>query len=189
MTAEELIDNPISKEHIFNNIINSMSSNLNHTQLSILLNTLSRTFENINFLQEKYMLSTYVIDNESLIRSFILVKKLAGIKQSTIKAYSFTIHKFLDYCQMDLTKVDTNKIRCFLLLCEKNMSSVTIDNMRRNLNSFYQYLEDEDYILKNPCRRIPRIKEDKKIKRFYSDMEIEMMRDSCKDIRLSLIHI
>ena len=117
MTAEELIDNPISKEHIFNNIINSMSSNLNHTQLSILLNTLSRTFENINFLQEKYMLSTYVIDNESLIRSFILVKKLAGIKQSTIKAYSFTIHKFLDYCQMDLTKVDTNKIRCFLLLC------------------------------------------------------------------------
>ena len=190
MTAEELIDNPISKEHIFNNIINSMSSNLNHTQLSILLNTLSRTFENINFLQEKYMLSTYVIDNESLIRSFILLNMLAGIKQSTIKAYSFTIHKFLDYCQMDLTKVDTNKIRCFLLLCEKNMISVTIDNMRRNLNSFYQYLEDEDYILKNPCRKIPRIKEDKKIKRFYSDMEIEMMRDSCKDIReLALIDL
>lgn len=48
---------------------------------------------------------------------------------------------------------------------------------------FFQFLEDEEYITKNPVRKIPRIKEDIRYKRFYTDLEIESMRDACLDKR------
>ena len=183
-------DNIISKEHIFNSILSTMDKSLNKNQITMLSNALSCTFENIGFHQDKNMLSTYVVDNDTLIHGFMLVKKMAGIKESSLKAYAFTIYKFLEYCKMDLKKVGTNNIRCFLLMCEKTMSLCSVDNIRRNLNTFFQYLEDEDYIPKNPCRKIPRIKEGKKVKKFYTDLEIETMRDSCKDIReLALIDL
>ena len=183
-------DNIISKEHIFNSILCTMDKSLTKNQIAILSNTLSYTFENINFQQNKNMVSTYVADNKSLIQGFMLVKKMAGIKESSLKAYAFTLSKFIEYCRMDLKKVDTNKIRCFLLMCEKTMSLCSVDNRRRNLNTFFQYLEDEDYIPKNPCRKIPRIKEGQKVKKFYTDLEIETMRDSCQNIReLALIDL
>ena len=73
----------------------------------------------------------------------------------------------------------TNDIRKYLLFYQKSVSKSTADNRRRNLSVFFQFLEDEGYIPKNPCKRIPKIKEDVKFKRFYNDLEIETMRDCC----------
>ncbi len=103
--ASNTCDNTISKEHIFNSILCTMDKTLTKNQIAMLSNTLSCTFENINFQQNTNMLSTYTVDNDALIRGFMLVKKMAGIKESSLKAYAFTIYKFIDYCKMDLKKL------------------------------------------------------------------------------------
>ena len=66
---------------------------------------------------------------------------------------------------------------------EKKSSKVTIDNIRRILSSFFSWLEDEDYILKSPVRRIHKVKTGTNIKETYSDEALELMRDNCKELR------
>lgn len=114
-----------------------------------------------------------------MIRAFVGCKKLGGIKDSTLKAYLCTLKQFLTYRELSLVNVTTNNIRDFLLTYETKASKRTVDNARRNLNSFFQFLEDEGYIEKNPCKRIKEIKTENHIKRFYTDLEMESMRDNC----------
>ena len=55
--------------------------------------------------------------------------------------------------------------------------------MRRVLSSFFSWLEDEDYILKSPVRRIHKVKTGKTVKETYSDEALEIMRDHAENIR------
>ena len=66
---------------------------------------------------------------------------------------------------------------------KRDSSKVTIDNIRRILSSFFSWLEDEDYILKSPVRRIHKVKTTASIKEIYTDEELELMRDNCESVR------
>src|SRR5699024_5242470 len=71
-----------------------------------------------------------------------------------------------------------------------NCGSVTIDNIRRVFSSFFAWLEDEDYIIKSPVRRIHKVKTASIIKETFTDENIEKMRDECKNIRnLAIIEL
>ena len=60
---------------------------------------------------------------------------------------------------------------------------MTVDNIRRNISSFFSWLEEEDYILKSPMRRIHKIKTKTVVKEVISDENMEKMRDACDEIR------
>ena len=60
---------------------------------------------------------------------------------------------------------------------------MTIDNIRRILSSFFSWLEDEDFILKSPVRRIHKVKTAKVVKDTYTDEALELMRDNCTNTR------
>jgi Site-specific recombinase XerD len=84
-----------------------------------------------------------------------------------------------------IRKVTTDEIRGYLANYQtiNNCSKVTIDNVRRNISSFFTWLEEEDYIIKSPMRRIHKIKTVKMVKEIISDEEIEKLRDSCDNLR------
>ncbi len=85
----------------------------------------------------------------------------------------------------DVRHIVTDDIRCYLTDYQerKKSSKVTIDNIRRILSSFFSWLEDEDYILKSPVRRIHKVKTGTCIKETYSDETMELMRDNCTELR------
>ena len=91
----------------------------------------------------------------------------------------------LDELQKDVKHIVTDDIRCYLTEYQekKKSSKVTIDNIRRILSSFFSWLEDEDYILKSPVRRIHKVKTGTNIKETYSDEALELMRDNCTELR------
>ena len=60
---------------------------------------------------------------------------------------------------------------------------VTVDNVRRNMSSFFSWLEEEDYILKSPMRRIHKIKTKQPVKETITDEMIEKLRDNCTCVR------
>ena len=98
----------------------------------------------------------------------------------------------LDVVEKPVREIETDNLREYLTgyQKEKNSSKVTIDNIRRILSSFFSWLEDEDYIIKSPVRRIHRVKSATTIKETYSDENLETMRDSCTELRdLALIDI
>ena len=66
---------------------------------------------------------------------------------------------------------------------QNNCSKVTVDNVRRNLSSFFSWLEEEDHIMKSPIRRIHKIKTGTTVKEVISDENMEILRDNCSDAR------
>lgn len=180
------------KEKIINEIIRLMSDCMDKNQTARLLDALSVTLQDVEFVSNKNALSTDMVDNKKIINSFIVCKRIDGLSTSSEKAYLYTLKNFMEFTHYSaLTKIDTNAIRCYLIhLEQKGNSKTTCDNNRRNLNSFFQWMEDENYITKNPCRKIKRIKEPFRLKRFFSEMEIEKLRDACETKReLALIDL
>ena len=82
-------------------------------------------------------------------------------------------------------EIVTNDIRCYLAEQQENhqLSKVTIDNLRRIFSSFFSWLEDEDYIVKSPVRRIHKVRTDTLVKEIISDENMEVLRDSCQELR------
>ena len=170
------------KEKVINEILKAMSHHLSGLQLSQLTETLTHVFENLEIEVTNNTLVTDIQTSEKLVQMYLVCQKINGIADSTITAYKFTIKKFMEFVDFKAwDKIDTNTVRLYLYQCEKRGNSkTTIDNIRRNLSAFCQWLEDEGYIQKNPCKKISRIKEPSRLKRFFSEYEVEMLRDSCK---------
>ena len=115
-------------------------------------------------------------------KMFLEAKKIEGMSDYTIRNYLRSIEQMKLYYQGDIVRAGTEDIRSFLLdYREKNsVSKATLDTLRRNLSSFYNWLEVEGYIIKSPMKRIHKIKATKIVKKAFSDEEIELLRDSCK---------
>ena len=131
-------------------------------------------------------------DSETLVASFIAAKRIEGCSEKTLKYYQTTIDAMASSLGKNVRHILTEDLRGYLTEYQgKHQSSrVTIDNIRRILSSFFSWLEDEDYIVKSPVRRIHKVKTGKVVKEVYSDEALELMRDSCTTIRdLALIDL
>ena len=138
----------------------------------------------------RYSVSELSADSEEdntqeLITMFLAAKRIEGCSEKTLKYYQMTIISMVTSLQKGVRHIVTEDLRSYLTDYQsKNHSSkVTIDNIRRILSSFFSWLEDEDYIVKSPVRRIHKVKTVSSIKETYSDEELEKMRDNCTEIR------
>ena len=125
------------------------------------------------------------ISEQNLVDLFLAAKRIEGCSEKSLKYYESTIMAMLDELHKEVKQIDTDDIRSYLTeyQARKKSSKVTIDNIRRILSSFFSWLEDEDYILKSPVRRIHKVKTGTNIKETYSDEALELMRDSCTELR------
>ena len=116
---------------------------------------------------------------------FLSAKRIEGCSEKTLKYYQSTINKMLSCTDKHLTHITTDDLREYLAEYHRTntCSKSNIDNIRRILSSFFSWLEDEDYILKSPVRRIHKIKSAKTVKETYSDEALERMRDNCGNLR------
>nr|WP_269318784.1 site-specific tyrosine recombinase/integron integrase [Anaerovibrio lipolyticus] len=121
------------------------------------------------------------ISNEDFLKMFLDAKRIEGCSDRTIKFYRMTIDKMLQSVLNPIRKITIEDMRSYLSEYQKinNCSKVTVDNVRRNISSFFSWLEEENYILKSPMRRIHKIKTNQQVKEIISDEEIEKLRDKC----------
>lgn len=160
------------------NIINEMAEYLNIAQMKKLQEVLLKHL--INSDVEKTSVS-----NMEYLQMFIDAKRIEGCSDRTLRYYQVTVEHLLQTVDVEMRKMTTDDLRSYLADYQKinNCSKVTIDNIRRNLSSFFSWLEEEDYILKSPMRRIHKIKTKQQVKEIISDEMIEKMRDNCKTKR------
>ena len=160
---------------LIENIIQRMLPVLDNAQLKHLQIVLNEELEKQNPKLEK----------TDLLEVFLAAKRIEGCSEKTINYYRKTIIKMQNAVKKPILNITTEDLRVFLTNYQhlKNSSKTTIDNIRRILSSFFSWLEDEDYIIKSPVRRIHKIKACSSIKETFSDEELEKMRDSCTEIR------
>lgn len=178
------------KEKIISEIIREMLSSLNNKQLSKLKTTLEIYLYNVS-IEAKQEADTEK-EEVDYLEVFLSAKRIEGCSEKTLIYYKNTIQQMLDSIGKSVCTIVTEDLRTYLAEYqkEKQSSKVTIDNIRRIFSSFFAWLEDEDYIIKSPVRRIHRIKAASTIKETYTDEQLESMRDNCDNPRdLALIDI
>lgn len=119
--------------------------------------------------------------NQEYLRLFLAAKTIEGCSKRTIQYYRVTIEKMLTVMNQPIRKITTEDMRSYLSQYQEwnGCSKVTVDNVRRNISSFFSWLEEENYILKSPMRRIHKIKTNQQVKEIITDEDIERLRDSC----------
>lgn len=174
------------KTKIITNIQTDMKPFLDKNQLKKLENTLKQNLEHFDVIKkDKILTSIESKKNQDLVLNFLSAKQVEGCSQRTVTYYRTTIIKMLDKIKKKIEHITTDDLRTYLANYKKetNSSKITIDNIRRVLSSFFSWLEDEDYIVKNPVRRIHKIKIRKTVKEVLTDENFEILRDTCTNIR------
>ena len=168
------------KKEIINEILQKMLPYLNNQQLDQLKST-------VDSVLAKHEIAdvSETKTSEELIGKFIEAKRIEGCSEKTLNYYRKTITDMLSGIEKEVMQITTEDLRKYLTDYQesKNISKVTVDNVRRILSSFFSWLEDEDYILKSPVRRIHKVKTTSTIKETYTDEALEQMRDSCTELR------
>lgn len=173
------------KQTIINAVVENSKSFLTSEQinhLKVLLAKELNKYEISKVLEEK---DQQVKANTELLQAYLSAKKIEGCSEKTISYYQSIIETlFVAVCK-PVYDVTTNDIRNYLSDYQerRKVSRVTIDNMRRIFSSFFAWLEDEDFIVKSPVRRIHRVRTQSLVKEVITDENMEVLRDSCQEIR------
>lgn len=176
------------KDELINDVIQAMMPHLNCNQIKLLNDVLVSSLcgkEIKSIVDDK-------IDDKKLVDLFIAAKRVEGLSEKSLHYYFKTIEAMNRQINKPIQDITTDDLRTYLSNYQDNNKSsrVTIDNIRRILSTYYSWLEDENYILKSPIRRIHKIKSATIVKEIYSDESLEKMRDNCSSIRdLAMIDI
>ena len=180
------------KNEIITEIEQSLLNYLDNAQMEVLHATLVRCLGNVDIVNLKQTSGISQYSNIELIDKFISAMEIEGCSKRTTKYYESTLLKMNSKLDKEITHMTTDDLRTYLTDYQKinNCSKASVDNIRRNLSSFFSWLEEENYILKSPMKRIHKIKTDKVIKETYSDETLELLRDNCNNLRdLAIIDI
>ncbi len=171
------------KQQIISKVMQQMLSHLDNAQMQQLQKALENTLFGCEITAQTEKKDAD--DNPKLIDAFVSAKRIEGCSEKTLKYYRTTIETMVSSTDKGIRHIQTEDLRSYLTDYQnRNQSSrVTIDNIRRILSSFFSWLEDEDYILKSPVRRIHKVKTATNIKETYTDEDLEKMRDSCTELR------
>ncbi len=174
------------KELFINEVISNMNCFLEDNQRIKLKEILTEICLNyqIEIIEQTEKQET-LKNNTDILNKFIASKEIEGCSTRTLNYYKDNLTKMLDTINLPIDEITTEILRNYLANYKSNSNAgmVTIDNIRRTLSSFFAWLENEDYIVKSPVRRIHKVKATKKVKETFTDKNLEKLRDTCSNIR------
>ena len=172
------------KQEFITEITQQMLPYLDNMELEQLQKVLKVALQNFEIIKSERN-TEQDFSNLNFMELFLSAKRVEGCSEKTLKYYRATIETMLISINKEVKHIVTDDLRDYLTnhQTERGSSRVTIDNSRRILSSFFAWLEDEDYIVKSPVRRIHKVKTGTNIKETYSDEALELMRDECKELR------
>ena len=178
-----------------------MSENIYESFRTVLLMNLSTVIQDPDTLREtlnmvditmndfeisrKQMAIIPAADSEWVIKAYIASKGVANLSKGTLQQYYYKLRHFFSTVNKSFTDITANDIRIYLynFKIERNASDCYVDNVRVTLNSFFQWMVDNEHILRNPCAKVEKIKYQKKRREPLSTLGLESLRWNCKDAR------
>lgn len=178
------------KQDLMIEVMQKMATHLDNFQMKQLKSTLESVLCNYEIRTaateslEKGK-TDYQQENRDLLTKFLAAKRIEGCSEKTLKYYRTTIEAMQTMLQKSVKRIMTEDLRQYLTDYQERRQSgrVTMDNIRRILSSYFAWLEDEDFIIKSPVRRIHKVKTALCVKETYTDEDLERMRDYCDELR------
>lgn len=174
------------KNQLISEITRQMIPYLDNAQMEQLLNVLQHALWNVQITSnEDGAQQPDKETNAELLDMFLSAKRVEGCSEKTLRYYETSIRRLFAAVDSHVTHMQTDDLRGYLSDYQQQTqcSKGNIDNIRRIMSSFFTWLEDENYILKSPVRRIHKIRSNKTVKETYTDEALETMRDQCGCLR------
>lgn len=173
------------KETVINSILERLAGRFDSRQLAEIKSAINEGLSEFDVTRIEDENTYNTESNLKFLEMFISAKRVEGCAESTLGYYEMVVNRMFEKVSGSVKNITTDDLRIYLANHQKehNASKVTIDNIRRVLSSFFAWLEDEDYILKSPVRRIHKVKTAKTIKETLTDEDLEVLRDNCTNLR------
>ena len=170
------------KEQLITEVQQQMLPYINNEQLQKLREAMEYCLHGMEIITTDHR---QIQEQPDAISAFIAAKRIEGCSEKTLNYYRKTIDSMVTGIGKTPAQITTDDLRRYLTeyQVQRKSSRVTIDNIRRILSTFFSWLEDEDYIVKSPIRRIHKVKTAKMLKDTYTDEALELMRDHCDSLR------
>lgn len=115
---------------------------------------------------------------------FLASKKLDGLSDASLYNYRLELTKFSAFIQKKLEDITTMDIRMYLAkYAKENLKIATMATKIATLKSFFNWLENEDYIHKSPTKKIKQPKAEKRLRKALTVEELEIVREACETLR------
>lgn len=171
------------KEQLIREICTQMSEKLTENQMNELQEALIISFAHVRI--ESATPEEAARENSDYLNMYLSAKRIEGCSDKTLEYYGATVKKLFNHVIKNVKEINTEDIRAFLAAHQKlnNANKVTMDNIRRIVSGFFSWLEDENYIIKSPARRIKKVKTAQVIKETFTDESLEILRSECHNKR------
>lgn len=130
-----------------------------------------------------------VMDNtvhigEDFLEMFINALTMQGRSECTIAQYRCVLKCLLDGIKTEANNITSHHIRSFLISKkEQGIAESSLESYRLIYSSFFTWLYNEGLINKNPIANVGAIKVPKKIKKSFTDTDIELLKANSKNPR------
>jgi integrase/recombinase XerD len=120
-----------------------------------------------------------------MIGLYLASKKVEGLSKITLKNYGYRLKRFMEFMGKNVEDISTMDIRMYLAAYQRHTgcNNKTLESEVSGLKSFFNWLEEEEYIVKSPARKIKMPKTEKRIRQALTPEELELLRDNCKTLR------
>ena len=154
-------------------------------------NTVRRILEQAADALETYEVSTQRPDGSGhddsvdLIKLFLDAKAIEGRSDKTIAHYRYVLQRLHDQVGVSFSKLTVHHLRAYFMAeKERGISLKTLEGNRFVFTSFFGWAWKEELLPKNPTVNLVAIKQQKVIRKPYSSVEIERLKqaaESCRD--------
>lgn len=170
------------KEQLINAVIRNMEPELEVSQLRKLKIVLTINLNHLSVEKESRDLVIYDESSDlAAYKQYFVSMKLRGLAPGTIELAMRTVDRFNRWAKKPYSDVTTQDIRLYIAQRDMvdHLSSATLDRERGAICRFFKWLFEEEYISRDPGRRVEKIKVEKRLKKAFTPVEIELMRNAC----------
>lgn len=120
-----------------------------------------------------------------VVKHFIASKSIQNCSMGTLKQYRYKLIDFFNTVRKSYLDIKAADIRLYLANFKKsrNVGDRYVENVRITINSFFEWLVDNEYLVRNPCAKVEKIRFQPKERKALSALELESIRYICANAR------
>lgn len=123
-------------------------------------------------------------DFGEFVKLFTDTKRIEGRSEKTLDRYVYILKRFRENDNTPIRDITVFNIRKFLAKEKaRGISDRTLQGYRDVFSSFFGWIHREGLVQNNPCANLMPIKCRKEIRKPYTDVDIERLKEACTSIR------
>lgn len=172
------------KEHVYEIIKGNLIGRIDREQIPLIIDAVAISLDGFKVERDSKELIIYEQNNEKILKKFIVSKAVEGLSENSLSTYRTVISSFLKNTNKYIQDITTDDIRIYLAY--KKMDGISgnyLNLIRRALSSLFQWCVDNEELPQNPVRKIKSIRTEKKIRKPFTEDEMEILRCNSKSLR------